>query len=477
MPATGHEILNGVAIGLYVFAALLGSGHALLNKRDPRSAAAWIALCVFFPVGGLVIYLLIGNNRIRTRARRLHALPAEERAAPMPEIAQADAEQLIAREYRNLAFLGRATSDNPLLTGNHVEPLHNGEQAYPAMLAAIRSARRYVHLASYIFDARGVGREFAEALAAAGARGVEVRVLLDGFGEYYSLPRARGMLRRAGVDVQSFLPPRLLPPNFWVNLRNHRKILVVDGEEAFTGGMNIRNKHLGADGAPPRVVDLHFRVRGPVVAQVDAVFRSDWNFSTREALPPPDPAVALRGEAECRVIVDGPNEDRDKLLWVMLGAFALARSSIKLMTPYFLPPREFVVALQTAALRGVEVTVLLPATNNFPFMTWAAMHALPELLRAGVRVALTPGPFVHSKLLLVDDYYAQVGSSNLDPRSLRLNFEMAVEIYDRAIGTRLAEHFEASRARSAPVDAEALRARSLPVRLRDAFFWLFSPYL
>ncbi|HMV71421.1 MAG TPA: cardiolipin synthase [Pseudomonadales bacterium] len=454
--------------------------HALLTKRDSRSAAVWIAVCMFFPVLGAVVYALFGNNRIRTRARRLHALPEEDEPAQPLVLEHVAAEQLIAPEYRNLALLGRAASGNELLTGNSVEALLCGENAYPAMLHAIGEAQRYVWLASYIFEARGVGREFVAALTAACARGVDVRVLLDGFGQFYTMPLVAPALRRGGVRVARFLQPRLLPPNLSLNLRNHRKILVVDGELAFTGGMNIRSKHMAADGREAQVTDMHFRLRGPVVHQIEEVFAADWLFSSRHPLPRTTSALQptpLPEEAECRVIVDGPNEDIDKLLWVLVGAINAARRSIRIMTPYFLPPRELAVALQTAALRGVEVTIVLPAHNNFVFMTWAATHTLGELLKTGVQLRFFEGPFQHTKLLLVDDYYAQIGSSNLDPRSLRLNFELAVEIYDHAFGCQLAEHFAATLSRSRVYGYREWRRRGALQRLRDAAVWLFTPYL
>lgn len=475
----GREVLQAAALALSLLASLLASGHALLGKRDPRSAAAWITLCLLFPIVGVLLYLAIGNNRIRTRARQLHERPDETKARTPVVIPREDAERSIPPEYRNLAFLGRAVSENELSTGNCVEPLFNGEQAYPAMLAAIGRARRSVYLATYIFETRGIGREFIEALEQARQRGVEVRVLLDGFGEFYSLPRAGSVLRRTGIEVARFLPPRLLPPNFFVNLRNHRKILLIDGEEAYTGGMNLRTKHMADASGPARVIDIHFRVRGPVVEQVADVFRADWRFCTGETLPRVAASLCPNSEqtAECRVIVDGPDEDLDKMMWVLVGAISLARSSIKIMTPYFIPPRELTVALQTAALRGVEVSLILPARNNFRFMTWAAMHAMGHLLKTGVKVHFFEGPFVHSKLFLVDDYYAQIGSSNLDPRSLRLNFEIAVEVYDYGLGRRLAQHFAAGLAQSRALDIGEWRGRTLPRRLRDATFWLFSPYL
>lgn len=480
-PLPDPELLRIVALACGMSVTLLGAGHALLTKRDPRSAAAWVSLCVFFPVVGVLAYLALGNNRIRTRARRLHALPPHEQPTPPPAREHVAAEHLIAPQYRNLAYLGLAASGNELLTGNSVEALYCGENAYPAMLLAIREARRHVYLATYIFDSRGIGAEFVEALGAAQARGVQVRVLLDGFGEFYSLPRVGWRLRAAGVTTARFLQPRLWPPNFTLNLRNHRKILVIDGELAFTGGMNIRNKHIAVRGEhPAEVIDVHFRLRGPIVTQIEEVFAADWLFSTRQALPPPSSVAQvtmLPEEAECRVIVDGPNEDLDKLLWVLVGAISAARSSIRIMTPYFLPPPELAVALQTAALRGVEVTIVLPAHNNFPFMTWATTHMLGELLKTGVRVHFYTGPFLHTKLLLVDDYYAQIGSSNLDPRSLRLNFEIAVEIYDHDFGRGVAVHFAEMLATSRELSFATWQERSLPRRLRDAVFWVFSPYL
>lgn len=478
----GLAAMIAFAVGVLVSMFSVGAAaHALLTKRDPRSATAWIALSLLFPVFGALAYVLFGNNRIRTRARRLHDLPEEAEPTQPRVLEHVAVEHLIAPEYRNLAMLGYAASGNALLTGNSVEALACGENAYPAMLHAIGEARRYIWMASYIFESRGIGREFIEALGAARKRGVSVRVLLDGFGQFYTFPLAAWGLRRRGVQVSTFLQPRLLPPSLSLNLRNHRKILVVDGEMAFTGGMNIRGKHMARDkGACAEVIDMHFRLRGPVVHQIEEVFAADWLFSSRTSLPrmtPPLRVTPLPEEAECRVIVDGPNEDIDKLSWVLMGAISAARRSVRIMTPYFLPPRELTVALQTASLRGVKISIVLPANNNFAFMTWAATHTLGELLKTGVHVYFFEGPFQHTKLLLVDEYYAQIGSSNLDPRSLRLNFEIAVEVYDHAFGRQLAGHFAETLQQSREYTYRDWRSRGVLRQLRDALFWIFTPYL
>ena len=457
------------------------AGHALMFKRDPRASWGWIAVCLLFPLVGSLLYLLFGINRVQTRAKRLtQRLPFfHPFTRPRPEIPlvfhpQAD----LAFEDRKISRISDTVTRRPLVAGNRVEPLHNGEGAYPAMLEAIEGAERYVYLATYILEANRTGRQFVDALARARERGVEVRVLLDGIGELYSFPRSGRLLKKQGVRFARFLPPRLMPPSAHVNLRTHRKILVADGKTAFTGGMNIGDRHLAGDESnPSRVVDLHFRIAGPVVRQIEEVFLEDWVFATGEdqAPDPCDPEPA--GNAVCRTIVDGPGEDLDKLAMILVGAVSAAQHQVLIMTPYFLPSREMVGALQSAALRGVEVTVLLPARNNLPFVHWASRNMLWELLQWGIHVYYQPPPFVHTKLFVVDGRYAQIGSANLDPRSLRLNFELGVEIFDTEVAGVLAAHVENCRARSRGVSVDEMDGRPFPVKLRDSLAWLFSPYL
>jgi cardiolipin synthase A/B len=252
----------------------------------------------------------------------------------------------------------------------------------------------------------------------------------------------------------------------------------VDGEIAFTGGMNIADYHMVTQ---PRVrkpvQDVHFRLRGPVVAQLAAVFAEDWRVATREALPLPPVPQAYRDGAMCRVITDGPDEDVDKLELILVAAISQARHRVCIMTPYFIPSHELASAMKAAALRGVEVDIVLPQRSNLRFVDWATRHQLAPLLQHGVRVHQQAPPFAHSKLLVVDDAYAQIGTANIDPRSLRLNFELAVEIYDAAVAAALAAPIDAARENGVPVTLAALNGRRLPARLRDAFFWLFSPYL
>ena len=269
---------------------------------------------------------------------------------------------------------------------------------------------------------------------------------------------------------------RLWPPSVSINLRNHRKSLVVDGREAFTGGINVRDRYLAEHGEA-RIVDLHFRLVGPVVVQIETVFLRDWHFATGDDLTAPRQMPRPAGPALCRAVADGPDGGLDRLTTLYTGAMASARQRIAIMTPYFVPPRELIAPLQAAAMSGVDVSVILPQRNNLPYVHRATRHMLWELLQRGVHVYYQPPPFVHSRLFYVDDYYAQIGSANFDARSLRLNFELNVEVYDRETVTNLAAHFEAVRARSSAITLAEVDGRPLPTKALDGAAWLFSPYL
>jgi len=379
---------------------------------------------------------------------------------------------------RQVARISEAVTGSPLLGDNRIDMLQNGEEAYPAMLKAIQEARESVFLTTYIFETNRTGRQFIDALARANRRGVDVRVIIDGVGELYSLPWAGSLLKRKGVRVSKFLPPKLIPPTVHINLRNHRKILVADGRIGFVGGMNIGDRHLAdAPDNPSRVIDVHFRLEGPIVTPIQRTFLEDWFFCTGEHTIPPPVADPAAGNAICRVIVDGPNETLDKLDTILVGAVSSARKRVLIMTPYFLPSRALIAALQTAALRGVAVWVILPARNNLPVVHWATKNMLRELVQLGVRIFYQPPPFVHSKLFVVDGRYAQIGSPNIDPRSLRLNFELALEVFDPEVAAKLAAHIEAVLGVSREIDLTTLENRPLAIKIRDALAWLFTPYL
>ena len=274
------------------------------------------------------------------------------------------------------------------------------------------------------------------------------------------------------------MPPRLIPPQLSLNLRNHHKILVIDGHTGYTGGMNIGERHrLDGENRRGRAADLQFRIAGPVAGQLESEFLRSWAFCTGDDSQPPEVCALERGTAAGRVVTDGPDEDLDQLTLLLSSAIAAASRRIDIMTPYFLPPRELIGALQAAALRGIRVRLVLPAENNLPFVHWANRNMLWELLFHNIEVVYQAPPFAHTKLLLIDDAYVQIGSTNWDCRSLRLNFELQVELFDERLTRQLRGRFDAAWNLGRPVTLEEVDGRSLPVRLRDACCWLFSPYL
>lgn len=449
--------------------------HALLTKHDPRAALGWTATALLLPILGPLLYALFGISRAESRAtrimRRASALEPDYARPACPDEPPEHVPENIARMER----LGRRLTEQHLCAGNALTPLYNGNQAYPAMLRAIGAARQHVFLTTYIFNAGATATAFSEALAAAAARGVDVRLLVDGIGMLYSWRRPWKKLARRGVKVALFLPPKLFPPNLSINLRNHRKVLVCD-DIAFTGGMNISDDNIQND-RKSYVQDMHFQCRGPIISQLRRAFMLNWGFSTGEYTPLPPTLPAPAGDSRCRIIMDGPGSDADVLNDLYCGVINTAQRSVRIMTPYFLPSHDLMASLRSAGQRGVDVRVVLPARNNLPYVHWATFRLLPGLLAAGVRVWYQPPPFAHTKLLAVDGYYAQVGSANLDARSLRLNFELNMEVFDPAFHSILAAHIDRTIAESREMTLRQLERQSLPVRLRNAACWIFSPYL
>ena len=472
-----------IATALTVLAAASASAHAVLNKRDSRAAFAWVAVIWMAPLVGATFYVLFGINRIQRRAARMRAEVL--RYTPSESPFRHDSEALRsalpeeARHLDALAHLVDGVTRRPLEHGNTVEMLVDGDQAYPAMLEAIRSARRTVVLSSFIFAGDRAGKEFVDALSEAVTRGIQVRVIIDAVGARLSLPSAVGALAQARVPVARFAP--MLRPLLmrYVNLRSHRKILVVDGVVGFTGGINIQNECVVGN-SPRRIVhDLHFRLTGPVVRHLVECFAEDWAFCTGKSLDGGVwwPAPERSGPVVARGVTDGPDEDIDKTRQTIMGALACARRSVSIITPYFVPDASLVTTLTLAAMRGVEVRILLPEANNHATVKWASAALLWQVLERGCRVFMSPPQFDHSKLMVVDDAWTLLGSANWDARSLRLNFEFNVECYDAALARSAGEHFSRKLAAAREVTLAEMDGRSLPVRIRDGVARLLAPFL
>ncbi len=469
----------GIAAAL-PFIGIITACHAITNKRDPRSAVGWAGLILFSPGIGVLTYWVFGVNRVRKRARRkfeslraLQGLSITEAKITSPPFTP----QLV-----QLSQLTRTTVAQPLCYGNHIDVLQNGDEAYPEMLAAIANAKEYILIASYIFARDEVGTQFVKALASATKRQVKVRLLIDDIGARYSFPAIFHLVKQHHDILWAKFNRSFWPWNFhFAQLRNHRKVCVVDGKLAFIGGMNISQQNLlQSNTLKQGVQDLHFKIQGPTITDIQSVFAKDWYHSTRENILDflkPYEKVDTYNSVAVRVIPDGPDEDLDKLRWTILGAISVAQKSIMIVTPYFIPDDSMISVLSIAASKGIAVEIILPEKNNHPFVHWASIPSLRQLMEKGCRIYYSPLPFDHSKLIVVDKLWVLLGSANLDPRSLRLNFELNIECYSPQFAHTMATIFLKKLQESRRIEIKDVTQLSYIKRLRNGFARLFSPYL
>lgn len=447
--------------------------HVLLYKRETNTSAAWIGLAWLAPILGSVLYLLLGINRVRRRAMSLRGRRSTDLAEPSNSHPERD-DHLV-----HLERAGHRITNRLAERGNTTAILRSGDEAYPVMLEAIEAARHSIVLSSYIFRADSAGSRFIDALIEATRRNVEVRVLIDGVGGGYFVCRAYEKLRHARVPVARFMHSSLPWRMPFLNLRSHKKILAIDGRIAFAGGLNIGAENVTRAHPAHPVIDTHFRFEGPVVAQLVDVFANDWSFTTGEQLAGerwfPQLSPVDGGNCIARVVTSGPDQDLEKIEFVILEAIACARSAVRIMTPYFLPDERIMTGLALAAFRGVAVDIVLPEHSNHPTLDWASRAQMGPLLTAGCRVWTHPAPFDHSKLMTVDDMWCLVGSSNWDVRSFRLNFELDLEVYDASLAAKVSKLITTQQ--SQRILSQQLKERSFPVRLRDGASRLMLPYL
>ncbi len=469
-------VFTVVTSTLSIWAAI----HAVLWKRDVRSALGWAGLIMLSPGVGAVLYFLFGINRVRRKAMALRASREKFRlslsvfATPVDYVEKKF--QPEGEAVRQIANAVSCVVNRPLLSGNHIDVLENGEEAFPSMLEAIRQAKHSITLVSYIFSYDALGQAFVDELALAVQRGVAVRVLIDAVGVRYHYPSVYRILKKRGVPAALFIPIHHISI---LNLRTHRKICVVDGQIGFTGGMNIRVNHLLSAPSPMPTADVHFRLEGPVVAQLQEVFAEDWLFSTGESLQGDlwFRPLKVSGDVICRGIADGPDETNHALAWALQAAISSAKKRVRIVTPYFLPDMALATALGVAATRGIEVDIIIPARSNLRLVQWASVAQLWQVVSFGCRVWVTPPPFDHAKLMTVDGQWSLIGSTNWDPRSLRLNFEFNCEAYDAHFTEKLDALIEERLLRARRLNLDELQARPLPVRVRDGLARLVSPYL
>ncbi len=476
-----HGPLIGTIVTiLWLVHITLLSGWIVLQKRSPVSTLAWILSLAAIPYVGFVIYWFLGPMRVRrTRLKRARARAAIAEARAGMLLGGEDAEgRPVDEDNHELARLARVTAGMPLSHCNDVDFYVDGTATYDAIVAAIASAEHHVHMEYYIFEPDEVGTRIRDALIERAEAGVAVRLLLDAVGSARLSRSFLRPLRKAGAEVVFFHPLQPLRIKSLVNLRTHRKIVVIDGLVGFTGGFNIT-----ADEDPRHrqdaYRDTHVRFTGLAVRWLQIVFLEDFSYATGRYLAPgPEcfPFVAESPRHRVQIIPSGPYGSWEPIRDQYFAAIAGAKRRVLVTTPYFVPDDPIRVALVTAAQRGVDVVILVPRKSDSWLVTFAARSYFDELLAAGARI-YEYDIMIHAKTLVVDDEYCSVGTANIDARSFRLNFEVTAIFYSRELTTRVAGAFATDLKRATEVLAHTRAKLAFGYRLCEAASRLWSPLL
>jgi cardiolipin synthase len=475
---------------------LLVALHCLRYPREPSATVLWVFAAWSFPFFGPLLYLFFGVNRVPLKGWRKQRSDqeflnerrlSEESEMPLNywravhEFGTVEPSNAFERDHNRA--MESILPDYPLLGGNSIRPLVTGDEAYPAMADAIRGAQQHIHMQTFILGNDATGVMFLDLLAERARAGVCVRLLYDHFGSTRAW--LRGLFRRyrgvPNLQIEGWTQANPIKRQFQVNLRNHRKVLILDGHAAFMGGLNLDDVNVSRPGRPADR-DYHFSVRGPIVQELQYSFLRDWYFMTDE-----DPQTLLRkecfphiepaGRALVRVVNGGPTSEVENITDVFFSTIGAARRQLLVVTPYLVPTPDLVRALRAAALRGVDVRAVVPGRNNHVYAGMASRAIYEDLMGAGVRIFERHGPFLHGKALLADDAVAVVGTANLDVRSLRLNYETNLVVYDESFIGELKRVVLEDQSLSEEISLVQWRKRPIRQRMLENFCHLMAPML
>ncbi|MDD5520452.1 MAG: cardiolipin synthase [Kiritimatiellae bacterium] len=481
---------------LHLLAFFLVTIHCLRSHRESTSALLWIFVAWTLPLIGPLLYLWFGINRVPEKAWHKHRSDQkflserkarEDEAMPLNywravhDSLVTEPSGTFARELNSA--MNAVLSDYPLLSGNNIEPLVTGDQTYPKMLEAIRQAKNHVHIQTFIIGNDRIGRQFLDLLKQKAESGVSIRFMYDRFGSTHAI--LGGLIKKykniPNMQIEGWTQANLIKRRFQINLRNHRKILIVDGKTAFLGGINLQLNNITTPESMP-IRDYHFKLEGPIVQELQYTFLRDWYFMTDE-----DPEILLNeahfphtppvGNALVRVINGGPTVEVESLTDIFFTAIVSARKQLLAVTPYFAPTPDILRAFRSAALRGVDVKLIVPEKNNHVYAGMAGRALYDTLLSAGVRIFERHPPFLHAKALIVDDTLAIIGTANLDARSMRLNYETNLAVYNDAFADELKEIVLEEISMSDEIELASWRNRPVSRRLVENFCNLFTPIL
>lgn len=464
-----------------VFIAIL----IILENRNPVKTISWILVLVLLPFAGIIIYLFFGQEYRKTKMYSRKGLRDLEKLRNLT-LEQLDSLptyqlQMSSRLYakRHLMNLMLSNSNAILTNNNELKVLRNGEETFPEIFREIERAKHHIHLEYYIVEDDTIGNYLRELLIQKAREGVEVRFIYDDVGSWELKRKWLKTMTDAGIKVDCFMRVRFPNLTSRVNYRNHRKILVVDGNTAFVGGLNFADRYQdGVAGIGPWR-DTHLKVTGGGATALQIIFMADWYFVSKEILRGESyfkPFVPGNGKL-VQMVASGPDSDWESIGQAYFAAIASAAESVFISTPYLMPTADIVTALKTSALGGIDVRIIVPGMSDAITPKWGTNSYIEELLDAGVKIYFYKAGFIHSKVIVVDGIFSSVGTANLDFRSLETNFEVNAMIYDEETAGILASQFIEDQAKSDQVILEEWVKRPRINKIKESFARILSPML
>ncbi|MFI3331679.1 MAG: cardiolipin synthase [Rikenellaceae bacterium] len=455
----------------------------IMDKREPVRALAWICVVALLPYAGIILYIFFGRNfrkeKIFSRkGARDEKLLKRLSQRQLKLLSTANLEGEIS-ENKEIITLMLNNSRSLLTLHNRVKVLNNGSETFPEIIKTLHEAKQSIHLEYYIIENDALGESIADILVSKALEGVEVRLIYDDVGSWSLSRRYIARLQRAGVKVYCFMPVMFPLLTSKLNYRNHRKIVVVDSKVAFTGGINIAERYIkGTKLGKWR--DTHLKIEGEAVAQLQKVFALDWFFVSRKQLLDDEkyfPQTNIDDFLPVQIASSGPDSHWASIMQAFFAAICKAKNNIFISSPYFLPNQAVLTALKVAAMSGVDVRILLPSRSDSKIVYWATRSYIEELLEAGIKVYFYKKGFNHSKLIIIDENFASVGTANMDIRSFEHNFEVAALIYDKKTATELSVAFERDIDDAKQLNMTQWRKRPLRESIYESFARLLGPLL
>ncbi|GGF92620.1 cardiolipin synthase [Paenibacillus abyssi] len=479
-------MLQNTVIILYVLNIFLAGTVIFLERRNVAATWAWLLVLFFLPSVGFILYLIIGQNLSRRKIYKIrvdrlkHVQDILQNQFQLMEQRKIEFKDPAITEYHNMIFMNLVGSSALYTQDNGVEIFTDGNSKFDSLLQAIEEAEDHIHLLYFIVRNDTLGKRLTQALTKKAREGVKVRFLYDHVGSRALPTRFFQELTAAGGQVAAFFPSRIPLLNLRLNYRNHRKLAIIDGRYGYIGGFNIGDEYLGLAERFGAWRDTHLKLEGSAVQQIQVQFILDWNLSSTAEIPLDFnyfPMVTGSGSVGMQIVSSGPDSEWEQIKNGYLKMIYAAKESIYLQTPYFIPDESLLTALKLAAVSGVDVKVMMPSSPDHKLVYWASSSYLGELLESGAQVFLYNKGFLHAKTIVVDGTLASVGTSNIDIRSFRLNFEMNAFVYDTETSTRLKRIFEQDIQVSTELTLEGYLNRPLLLKFKESLARLLSPIL